>query len=287
MHVEKINYQNASAGADLVRSLEQTGFAVLDNHPIPPAQIKAIYQAWEGFFKDPAKQDYLYDPKTQDGYFPYLSENAKGVKAKDLKEFYHVYPWGKVPESLSKITFDFYDAMFNLAHELLGWIDQNSPAEAKKHYSEPLANMLKGSNQSLLRILHYPPLEGEVEAGAIRAAAHEDINLITLLVTGSAPGLQAKDNQGNWHDVPCDESMITINSGDMLKLASGNYFPSTTHRVVNPDLGAGNNGGGIKNTSRFSLPMFAHPRPEVYLGEGMSAGDYLNKRLQEIGLIKS
>ncbi|MEM7291398.1 MAG: 2OG-Fe(II) oxygenase family protein, partial [Pseudomonadota bacterium] len=127
-----------------------------------------------------------------------------------------------------------------------------------------------------LRVLHYPPLDEKVEPGEIRAAAHEDINLITLLVTGSEPGLQAKDAQGNWHDVPCNAGYITINSGDMLSKASRGYYPSTPHRVVNPP--------NQENRSRYSLPLFVHPRPEVQLDENQTAGEYLDERLREIGL---
>ena len=107
---------------------------------------------------------------------------------------------------------------------------------------------MQASQQSLLRILHYPPVSAEEDAAAIRAAAHEDINLITLLLAGSQPGLQARDKQGQWHDVPCDPGMITINNGDMLSLATNGYFPSTTHRVINPD--------DKLNLSRYSMPMF-------------------------------
>ncbi|MGB1871736.1 MAG: 2OG-Fe(II) oxygenase family protein, partial [Candidatus Puniceispirillaceae bacterium] len=114
------------------------------------------------------------------------------------------------------------------------------------------------------------------EPGAIRAAAHEDINLITLLLSGSKPGLQARDADGGWHDIACDPGMITINNGDMLAMATDNYFPSTTHRVTNPDSG--------QNVSRYSMPMFLHPRPDALLRPDVTADQYLQKRLKEIGL---
>ncbi len=113
----------------------------------------------------------------------------------------------------------------------------------------------------------------------MRAAAHGDINLITVLLAGSAPGLEAQDAQGRWHEVPCDPGMIAINVGDMLEMASGGYFPSTVHRVVNPET----TGRG----ARFSMPMFLHPRPEVVLKEGTTADDFLQQRLREIGLKKA
>jgi isopenicillin N synthase-like dioxygenase len=136
--------------------------------------------------------------------------------------------------------------------------------------------MVNGSKQNLLRILHYPPIGDDVEPGEVRAAAHEDINLITLLVTGSEPGLQARDTHGNWHDVPCHPGMITVNAGDMLAKATKGYYPSTPHRVVNPPQ--------QENRSRYSMPLFVHPRPEVSLDEHQTAGEYLDERLREIGL---
>ena len=159
-----------------------------------------------------------------------------------------------------------------------GWDNTVQVWDVRAGLSEPLTNMLKGSSECMLRVIHYPALAGiEVEEGAVRAAAHEDINLITLLLAGSAPGLEAQDQTGAWHQVPCDRGMIVVNAGDMLQLASGGAFPSTTHRVVNPaDVRTGG--------ARFSMPMFVHPRPEVALSKDKTAGAYLHERLVEIGL---
>ena len=111
----------------------------------------------------------------------------------------------------------------------------------------------------------------------VRAAAHCDINLLTVLVAGTHPGLQIKDVNGNWHDVSCDPGTIAVNTGDMLQMASAGYFPSTIHRVVNPH-------GEIPNQSRFSMPLFLHPHDNVKLSNEYSAIEYLTQRLQEIGL---
>ena len=137
--------------------------------------------------------------------------------------------------------------------------------------------MITDSKTNLLRIIHYPPLDGNEEDGAIRGSAHEDINLITLLVSGTEPGLQVQDTDGNWHDVSCDPGCLAINAGDMLQEASGGYFPSTTHQVINPD-------NEIKNKSRLSMPLFLHPRDEVILSKKYTAKEYLDERLREIGL---
>ena len=152
------------------------------------------------------------------------------------------------------------------------------PASVQKDMTSSLADMMNKSAQSLFRILHYPPVGEDAETDAIRAAAHEDINLITLLLAGSRPGLQAMDRDGVWHDVSCDPGMITINNGDMLSLATDGYYPSTTHRVVNPDAGDG------VNVSRYSMPMFLHPRPDAPLKTDFTADMFLQQRLKEIGL---
>ena len=275
MKVETVDYKAADAAETLARSLRDTGFAVLANHPITPDRIEAIYGAWGGFFAGEEKFDFAVQPPAHDGYFAFRSENAKDSPVKDLKEFFHVYPGCRLPGDIEALTRQIYTDLDTLGRELLGWIQAQAPAEVTDALSMPLDAMMEDSDQSLLRILHYPPVES-AEPGAIRAAAHEDINLITLLLSGSKPGLQAMDADGNWHDVACDPGMITINNGDMLAMATGNYFPSTTHRVTNPDAG--------QNVSRYSMPMFLHPRPDVPLRPDMTADQYLQQRLREIGL---
>jgi len=279
MNVQTVDYKNKNARSALATSLRETGFAVLVNHPITPKRINEAYDDWADFFASDSKQDWLFDPEHQDGFFPFKSENAKGASEKDLKEFYHVYSWGRVPDSLNTMTRALYADLVQLGQELLSWLDAEMPADLQATMTSSLASMMDGSAQSLFRILHYPPVMGDAPQNAIRAAAHEDINLITLLLAGSRPGLEAQDTEGNWHSVSCDPGMITINNGDMLSLATDGYYPSTTHRVVNPD-----DGEGIANESRYSMPMFLHPRPEAPLKEGFTADMFLQQRLREIGL---
>ena len=276
MKIETVDYTASDAGDRLARSLRETGFAVLANHPIRADRIDEAYALWGGFFASDSKLNYLRDYEKQDGYFPFKSEHAKDAQKKDLKEFYHVYPWGRVPEYLEAFTRQLYADLTAIGIELLSWLDQLMPDEISASLSMPLQEMMQASQQSLLRILHYPPVSAEEDAAAIRAAAHEDINLITLLLAGSQPGLQARDKQGQWHDVPCDPGMITINNGDMLSLATNGYFPSTTHRVINPD--------DKLNLSRYSMPMFLHPHPDVKLKQDFTAEAFLQERLKEIGL---
>ena len=276
MKIETVDYTASDAGDKLTGSLRETGFAVLANHPIRADRIDEAYALWGGFFASDSKLNYLRDYEKQDGYFPFKSEHAKDAQKKDLKEFYHVYPWGRVPEDLEAFTRQLYADLTAIGVELLSWLDQQMPEDVSATLSMPLQEMMQASQQSLLRILHYPPVSAEEDAAAIRAAAHEDINLITLLLAGSQPGLQARDKQGQWHDVPCDPGMITINNGDMLSLATNGYFPSTTHRVINPD--------DKLNLSRYSMPMFLHPHPDVKLRQDFTAEAFLQERLKEIGL---
>ena len=274
--IQTVSFTSPDAPAAFTRSLRETGFAVLTDHPIGAERIAEAYAAWGGFFNSEAKHDFTVNPETQDGYFPFRSENAKGAAAKDLKEFFHIYPQGRVPDGIAPMTRKLYADLVAIGARLLEWVQAEAPAEVSARFSEPLPQMLAGSQQNLLRIIHYPPMDEAPEPGAVRAAAHGDINLITVLLAGSAPGLQARDTSGKWHSVPCDPGMIAINVGDMLEMASGGYFPSTVHRVVNPEKAEGG--------ARFSMPMFLHPRPEVVLKEGVTAEDFLEERLREIGL---
>jgi len=279
MKLEAVDYQSPTAAKDFVESLRQTGFGVLKNHPIPEQTVSEIYKHWQDFFNSEDKHTFVYNKETQDGFFPQsVSEVAKGFKKKDIKEYFHYYPWGRCPDTLKGEISDYYNNTLQLAHELLNWIEQESPQHVSQHYQEPLSNMVTDSQQTLLRILHYPPLAGDEEPDAIRAAAHEDINLITLLPAANEPGLQVKSKDGQWLDVPSDFGNLIVNIGDMLQEASGHYFPSTTHRVVNPE-------GTDTSKSRISLPLFLHPRPEVVLSAKYTADSYFKERLRELGVV--
>ena len=275
--LQSVDFRSNDAPKTVTESLKQTGFAVISNHPIEASLIDEVYGEWERFFASSAKIDYLFDKEKQDGYFPFLSEHAKDYTAKDLKEFYHVYPWGRYPKEISDRTRQLNDQLTELASQLLQWVEEHTPEKVKEKFDVPLSDMIKDSSRNLLRIIHYPPLTGAEEPGAVRAAGHEDINLLTLLPAGTQPGLQVKDTVGNWLEVPCDPGMIIVNTGDMLEMCSGGYYPSTPHRVINPK-------DSSENASRYSMPLFLHPRDEVRLSETHTAGSYLLERLKEIGL---
>jgi isopenicillin N synthase-like dioxygenase len=170
-----------------------------------------------------------------------------------------------------------FQVLQELAIELLQWIENDLPAGVASRLSMPLCDMINESTNTLFRVLHYPPLDATVEKEAVRAAPHEDINLITLLPAATAPGLQVLDRQGQWHDVSCDPGSIVVNVGDMLQMCTEEYYRSTTHRVVNP---ANEN----ENTSRYSMPLFLHPRKDVKLSPTITALEYLQQRLREIGI---
>lgn len=279
MQLVAVDYQAENAQQEFVESLRETGFGVLKNHPIQQSMVADIYAAWQQFFDSNEKFDFEYNKDTQDGYFPQsVSEVAKGFTKKDIKEYFHFYPWGKCPADLRAQLQEYYDQANTLAAELLTWVEKHSPADVSAKYSQPLSSMIEDSGQTLLRVLHYPPLRGDEEPDAIRAAAHEDINLLTILPAANEPGLQVKAKDGSWLDVPCDFGNLIVNIGDMLQEASGHYFPSTTHRVINP-------AGTDVTKSRISLPLFLHPRPDVVLSERHTADSYLKERLRELGVI--
>ncbi|EGR1585418.1 isopenicillin N synthase family dioxygenase [Vibrio parahaemolyticus] len=279
MKLETVDYLADDAAQQFVASLRETGFGVLKNHPIPQELVESIYKNWHEFFCSEEKNDFQFNVETQDGYFPpSVSEVAKGHKVKDIKEYFHVYPWGQIPEPLKAEILEYYERANAFAQKLLGWVEEYAPKDVQEKFSIALSEMINNSDKTLLRVLHYPPMTGEEEPGAIRAAAHEDINLLTVLPAANEPGLQVMSKDGEWIDVPCDFGNLIINIGDMLQEASGGYFPSTTHRVINPT-------GARQEKSRISLPLFLHPKPDTVLSERYTAHSYLMERLRELGVI--
>ncbi|MFZ6734952.1 2OG-Fe(II) oxygenase family protein [Undibacterium sp. Ji42W] len=280
MFIEPVDYRAPDAAKKFTESLHRTGFGVLTNHPLSQSTLETIYKEWYEFFQTDAKNKYDFDAEKMDGYFsPKISETAKGQTKRDLKEFYHIYPTGRYPTEVSDAARKYYDDGAKLAAELLQWVEDHSPADVKARYSMPLSDMITDSDLTLLRVLHYPPLRGDEEPDAVRAAAHGDINLLTLLPAATQAGLQVQGKDDAWHDVPCDFGMLIVNIGDMLDEASAGYYPSTIHRVLNPT-------GEEAKKSRISLPLFLHPRADVVLSERHTSGSYLQERLRELGVKK-
>ncbi|HEY5664562.1 MAG TPA: 2OG-Fe(II) oxygenase family protein [Ilumatobacter sp.] len=276
MDVAVVDYTAPDAPERFTESLRSTGFAVLVNHPLPWSTVQQIYREWAALFDSPAVERYASDPTGQVGWFPAdRSETAKGHSTPDLKEFFHVYDWSVFPSEVSDAALEFRTMASELALELLGWVEANTPPEVVARLSIPLSKMMQGSRRSLLRVLRYPPLPDEIPAGAVRAAAHEDINLLTVLPASDEPGLELLGADGTWYPVPCDPGSLAINAGEMLDLATGGYYPATTHRVVNPT-------GEAARRARMALPLFLHPADDVVLAQGRTAYEFLQQRIKEL-----
>lgn len=284
-------------------ALVDLGFFALEGHGIDRELITSAYQSAEDFFLRPTEEKQQYeDPKIngQRGYTSFGKEHAKDHAAPDLKEFWHIgrelkkdhplysqYPKNIWPKNQPKFTSTFrelYQKLDRCSEQLLKacslYIDEDA------EFFPDMAHL----GDTILRVIHYPPVSDDAHAASIRAAAHEDINFITLLCESTAGGLELKDHQGNWLPIASLKGQIIVDAGDMLQNITNGFFKSTTHRVVNPDN---------SKERRFSIPFFVHPRAEVDLSPkpsciekttgkaaypDISAGAFLQQRLQEIGL---
>lgn len=275
-HLPVVDFCSPTAARDFCQSLHTTGFGVLHNHPLKQSMVQGIYDEWLKFFQSESKYQYLNQPPKHDGYFPpTISETAKNNTHKDLKEFYHIYTWGKYPNEVSNSANDYLKDANVLATTLLKWVEDESPNNIKLNYSIPLPQMLENSDSTLLRVLHYPPLSGDEEPDAVRAAPHGDINLLTILPAATEPGLQILSKDGNWYNAPSEFGLLIVNIGDMLEEASGGYYPSTIHRVLNPI-------GDARFKPRISLPLFLHPRRDIVLSDRYTVGSYFDERMREL-----
>lgn len=290
---------------ELGRAFEQVGFVSVKNHGVPASLIDEYYTLVQKFFELPTEVKKGYEiPELagQRGYTSFGKETAKGYEAPDLKEFWQlgqtvegddvvseIYPSNILVKEVPEFTqrgVDLYKAFENSGRFLLRAIATHL------HLPENYFDAHIHNGNSILRAIHYPPIKQEPKS-AIRAEQHEDINLITLLVGASAEGLQLLNKQNNWLDITAPEGCIVVNVGDMLQRLTNNRLKSTTHRVVNPPKEKW-------HTPRFSIPFFLHPRSEMRLDclsscvsssmplayEPISAGEYLDERLREIGLKK-
>lgn len=285
-------------------ALKDIGFLTVGGHTLDADTTQKAYEVFEKFFSLPTETKKKYDcvPGGARGYTPFGREHAKDQKLPDLKEFWHVgqelaadhpfrkdYPdnvWpSEVPEMREIITQMYRN--FEAAAQIL--------LKAVALYFDlpetTFSDMMKDGN-SVYRIIHYPPVDEQMPKGAVRAAAHEDINLITLLIESRGGGLELQTNDGKWHAVKALKGDIIADSGDMLSRVTNGIIPATTHRVVNP--------GETENTSRYSMPFFVHPYSSCdltvmdrFVSEDrpakwppITAGEFLEQRLNEIGLLK-
>jgi len=290
---------------EIGNAYENIGFVALKGHFLDDTLIDNLYSEIKKFFDLPINIKEQYEIPGiggQRGYVSFGKESAKGKKEGDLKEFWH---FGQYVSTDSKYA-DEYPKNVNV-NELskfneIGKETYQMLEKTAKYVLRSLAlhlsleetyfdDFIKNGN-SILRPIHYPPIETEPR-GAERAAAHGDINLITLLMGAQGKGLQVQNLEGDWIDAIAEPNEIMINVGDMLSRHSNNKLKSTVHRVTNPPK-------EMWGTSRYSIPFFMHPISEMKLDvlencidennpkqfEDITAGEYLNQRLLELGLKK-
>lgn len=297
--------QKAEFVQELGKAYEDVGFVAVKNHGISAELIADLYKYVQQFFSLPSEKKRAYEiPELagQRGYTSFGKEHAKGSDAPDLKEFFqygqtvpndHLLK-SEYPDNVSvrevngfdETIFKAYRAFEKSGISLLQAIALYLGLD--EHYFDDYVE----EGNSIVRAIHYPPITIEPKS-AIRAEQHEDINLITLLVGASAGGLEILTKKNEWVPVTSLPEQIVVNVGDMLERLTNNKLKSTTHRVVNPPR-------ELWHTSRFSIPFFLHPKSAMSLAAlvgcvdethpkanaDITAGEYLDERLREIGLKK-
>lgn len=289
------------------KAYEEIGFVALKGHFLDEALVENLYTEVNNFFNLPVEIKQKYEIPGiggQRGYVTFGKESAKGKKEGDLKEFWHFgqdvennpklqaeYPSNVIVEELpefNEIGKEAYRMLEKTGKYVLRALALHLDLE-ETYFDNYILN-----GNSILRPIHYPPITVEPK-NAVRAAAHGDINLITLLMGAQGRGLQVKNHKGDWIDAVAEPDELMINVGDMLSRHTNNKLKSTIHQVINPPK-------ELWGTSRYSMPFFMHPISEMKLDvlkgcideknnpklfDDISAGEYLNERLIELGLIKN
>lgn len=284
----------------LGQGLEELGFFALENHGVDHGLIDRAYSLSRRLFELDSNTKKKYEVDLQRGFTSFGTEHAKYSSVPDLKEFWHVgrehfqnqklvreYPKNIWPTEI----FEYKEVMLPL-YEQLDFCALNLLKACALYLGEPedLFSGMAVDGNTILRIIHYPPVSKDSHPASVRAAAHEDINLITLLCESTDEGLELLQKDGKWRPIHALNGQIVVDSGDMLQNLTNGVLKSTTHRVVNP---------GNDHSRRFSMPFFVHPRSEVSLNPlprmiersagvkkfpDITAGAYLRQRLEEIGL---
>ena len=290
---------------EIGNAFKDIGFVSLKNHFLDDALVDNLYREVKGFFALPLETKSKYEIENlggQRGYISFGKEHAKGKKEGDLKEFWH---FGQEPSSDANLIEEYPEnvTVSELKHFNTTGMNAYKMLEKTGIYilralalyiglDENYFDHWASNGNSILRPIHYPPITQEPK-GAVRAGAHGDINLITLLMGASSGGLQVLRKDGEWIDAIPNEDELVINVGDMLERHTNNKLRSTIHRVVNPPKEQW-------STPRYSIPFFMHPRSDMKLNclkecvdkqhpkafNDITAGDFLHQRLIEIGLIK-
>ena len=286
-------------------AFENIGFVALSGHFLSEKLVADLYDEIKQFFNQPQEVKDSYEIEGiggQRGYTSFGKEHAKGKKEGDLKEFWH---FGQYVTNNPKLEAEYPDNVLVAEQpnfNVIGKETYKMLEKTAKYVLRALAlhlnleetyfdDYIKNGN-SILRPIHYPPITSEPK-NAVRAAAHGDINLITLLMGAHGKGLQVKNTKGEWVDAIARPDQLMINVGDMLSRLTNNKLKSTIHQVVNPPK-------ELWGTSRYSIPFFMHPVSEMYLNcldhcidaehpkqfEDITAGEFLHERLIELGLIK-
>lgn len=278
-------------------SFRRTGFAVIEGHGIPEQLIDAAWDAAKAFFAlpDEVKRRYhVAGGAGQRGYTPFGIETAKGASLSDLKEFWHVgrdlpagHPFADImaPNLWPDADLPQFRPALQALFAALEGAGRRVLRAIAVHLGQPAGffDSPVADGNSILRLLHYPPVPAE--ADAVRAGAHEDINVITLLLGAEEAGLQLLSRNGEWLEVPATAGSLVVNVGDMLQRQTGGQLPSTTHRVVNP-------APERRHIPRYSMPFFLHYRPDWLIEPfvpnaampPITANDFLLQRLAEIKL---
>jgi isopenicillin N synthase-like dioxygenase len=290
---------------DLGKAFHEVGFVAVVNHGIPKKLVDGFYEASKAFFALPGAMKSKYEIAGlagQRGYTSFGKEHAKQSQVADLKEFFQIgqvvpndHPLkAEYPDNISvtetpeftQLGRELYQAFEKAGGQLLEAIAIHLNLDPA--YFTPFIT----DGNSILRSIYYPPISSEPDS-AIRAEQHEDINLITLLVGASAGGLQLLNSENKWMPIMPEADEIVINVGDMLQRLTNDYLKSTTHRVVNPPRSEW-------HLPRLSIPFFLHPVSGMRLDclpacvtadnplryAPITAGEYLDERLREIGLKK-
>jgi isopenicillin N synthase-like dioxygenase len=287
-----IQKRDAKTIAELKLALTTHGFFTITDHGIADEVLRSSYKLSRDFFSLPEtiKNTYAHPEKAgARGYTPFGKETAVGETTPDLKEFWHHGPMvddsydSRISEniSVSEIS-DFnqqFDLLFNQLNQL-GMKVLSAIAVILNKKSSFFDNWALRGN-SILRLIHYPPVEDSLNI--LRARAHEDINLITLLVGAEESGLEVQNPEGDWVPITAKSKSIVCNIGDMMQLVTRSQLKSTSHRVVDNNVKS--------SASRYSMPFFLHPSPEIELcsivddsTESISAHDFLEERLRAIKL---
>lgn len=287
-----IEQRDAETIAELKLALTSHGFFTITDHGIADEVLQSSYRLSKDFFALPnaVKQTYANPEKAgARGYTPYGKETAVGETTPDLKEFWHHGPMvddsydSRISENISVLEISDFNAQFDILFNQLNMLGLKVlSAIAVILDKEPsFFDSWATKGNSILRLIHYPPVVDS--SNILRARAHEDINLITLLVGAEESGLEVQNPEGDWIPIAAKSKSIVCNIGDMMQLVTRSQLKSTSHRVVDHNASS--------SASRYSMPFFLHPSPEIELcsivddsPESISAHDFLEERLRAIKL---